>query len=148
MSVSYLVVRKRLEKRKSSQQNQLLSQDLLTDPFRPLRALRSQGYINRSPGFKLLEALRQCQFQTFAVYYDRRAKTSNFTTSTHKICRPTLGRRVVNDLLCRLNDHWISPPVVTSETVRLSEVTVIKSLDRQIPRLLSRICQPLQRWVH
>jgi signal transduction histidine kinase len=33
MSVSYLVVRKRLENRKSSQQNQLPSQDLLTDPF-------------------------------------------------------------------------------------------------------------------
>jgi hypothetical protein len=33
MSVSYLAVRKRLEKRKSSQQNQQSSQDLLTDPF-------------------------------------------------------------------------------------------------------------------
>src|ERR1700736_6421108 len=33
MSVSNLVVRKRLQKRKSSQQDQLSSQDLLTDPF-------------------------------------------------------------------------------------------------------------------
>jgi hypothetical protein len=33
MSVSYLVVQKRLQKRKSSQQNQLSSQDLLTDPL-------------------------------------------------------------------------------------------------------------------
>src|ERR1700749_5137948 len=33
MSVSYLVVQKRLENRKSSQQNQLPSQDLLTDPL-------------------------------------------------------------------------------------------------------------------
>jgi hypothetical protein len=36
MSVSYLVVQKRLENRKSSQQNQLPSQDLLTDPLTDL----------------------------------------------------------------------------------------------------------------
>jgi hypothetical protein len=49
MSVSYLVVRKRLEKRKSSQQNQLSSQDLLTDPFcQPLRASCTFGTASRT----------------------------------------------------------------------------------------------------
>jgi hypothetical protein len=53
MSVSYLVVRKRLEKRKSSQQNQLSSQDLLTDPLtdpfcQPLRASCTFGTASRT----------------------------------------------------------------------------------------------------
>jgi hypothetical protein len=40
------------------------------------------------------------------------------------------------------------PPVIVSEFVRLSGVLVIRFLGRQIPRLLSRICQSLRPRVH
>jgi hypothetical protein len=55
MSVSYLVVRKRLANRKSSQQNQLTSQDLLTDLFCRLKlGLEAQKHWRGLQGFELI----------------------------------------------------------------------------------------------